>query len=136
MADASDPSWLPGPVAVLVGRDYHVGGQGADEAEYAVCPRCRARTVIIDYPEESEPDEEAWQPFREAIATWKKSGEGNTPCAACGVSVPVTEWQWDTNFAVGALAFDFWGWPPFSVGFYATFSRQLGHRTVEHMGKF
>ncbi|NBE50428.1 hypothetical protein [Streptomyces boluensis] len=136
VADASDPSWLPGPVAILVGRDYHVGGQGSDEAEYAVCPRCRARTVIINYPEEFEPDEEVWQPFRDGIATWKKTGEGNAPCAACGACVPVTEWQWDGNFAVGALAFDFWGWPPFSVGFYERFSRQLGHRTAEHMGKF
>ncbi|WP_236076292.1 hypothetical protein [Streptomyces coffeae] len=26
--DSSDPAWVPGPVAVLVGRDDHVGGRG------------------------------------------------------------------------------------------------------------
>lgn len=136
VADSSDPDWLPGPVAVIVGRDYHVGGQGADDAEYVVCPRCEAKTVIIDYPEELEADEEVWQPFRDGIAAWKETGEGSAPCSPCGVSVSVTEWQWESNFAVGALAFDFWGWPPLSADFCATFRRQLGHRTVEHMGKF
>ncbi|MGW3739867.1 hypothetical protein ACWD62_04465 [Streptomyces sp. NPDC005146] len=136
VADSSAPDWLPGPVAVVVGRDYHVGGQGADDAEYAVCPRCEIKTVIINYPEEFEADEAVWQPFKDGIAAWKESGEGNAPCPACGASVSVTEWQWESNFAVGALAFDFWGWPPLSVGFRATFSQQLGHRTVEHMGKF
>ncbi|MEU7281588.1 hypothetical protein AB0A69_22865 [Streptomyces sp. NPDC045431] len=135
VADSSDPSWLPGPVAVIVGRDYHVGGQGADEAEYAVCPRCGGRTVFIDYPEEFEADDKVWQPFKAAIADWKETGEGSAPCPACGASVPVTEWQWESGFAVGALAFDFWGWPPLSTDFYATFRRHLGHRTVEHMGK-
>ncbi|MEV0173558.1 hypothetical protein AB0I00_20875 [Streptomyces sp. NPDC050803] len=136
VADASDPGWLPGPVAVVVGRDYHVGGQGADEAEYAVCPRCEARTVFIDYPEQFEVDDEVWKPFRDGIAAWKEAGEGSAACPSCGVSVPVTEWQWDSSFAVGALAFDFWGWPPLSVDFCESFARQLGHRTVEHMGKF
>lgn len=136
VADSSDPDWLPGPVAVVVGRDYHVGGQGADDAEYAVCPRCENKTVIINYPEEFEADEDVWQPFKDGIADWKETGEGSAPCPTCGASVSVTEWQWESNFAVGALAFDFWGWPPLSVGFYATFSQQLGHRTVEHMGKF
>ncbi|MFJ9413815.1 hypothetical protein ACIRPT_06550 [Streptomyces sp. NPDC101227] len=136
VADSSDPTWLPGPVAVIAGRDYHVGGQGEDDAEYAVCPRCATKTVIINYPEEFEADEAVWQPFKDGIATWKETGEGSAPCPACGASVPVTEWQWELNFAVGALAFDFWGWPPLSAGFRATFSRQLGHRTVEHMGKF
>jgi len=32
--------------------------------------------------------------------------------------------------------YDFWGWPPLSTDFCARFSRQLGHRTAEHMGKF
>ncbi|MFC5203565.1 hypothetical protein [Streptomyces kaempferi] len=137
VADSSDPTWLPGPVAVIVGRDYHVGGQGADDAEYAVCPRCQTRTVIIKYPEEFEANEEVWQPFKDGIAAWKETGEGSAPCSTCGASVSVTEWQWETNFAVGALAFDFWGWPPLSTTFCATFSKQLGqHRTVEHMGKF
>ncbi|MEU9545428.1 hypothetical protein [Streptomyces mirabilis] len=136
VADSSDPDWLPGPVAVVVGRDYHVGGQGADDAEYAVCPRCENKAVIINYPEEFEADEDVWQPFKDGIAAWKETGEGSAPCPACGASVSVTEWQWESNFAVGALAFDFWGWPPLSVGFCATFSQQLGHRTVEHMGKF
>ncbi|MGW7044748.1 hypothetical protein ACWGDT_18940 [Streptomyces avermitilis] len=136
VADSSDPEWLPGPVAVIVGRDYHVGGQGADEAEYAVCPRCQTRTVIINYPEEFEANEEVWQPFKDGIAAWKETGEGRAPCSTCGASVPVAQWQWESNFAVGALAFDFWGWPPLSAGFCATFSRQLGHRTAEHMGKF
>jgi len=133
----ADPGWQPGPVAVMVGRDYYVGGQGEDEAEYAICPRCQTKTVIIDYPESFEADDEVWQPFEEGIAAWKETGEGSAPCSACGASVSVTEWQWGaSDFAVGALAFDFWGWPPLSTEFCAEFSRQLGHRTAEHMGKF
>jgi hypothetical protein len=136
VADSSDPSWIPGPVAVIVGRDYHVGGQGEDVADSATCPRCDTRTVIIDYPEEFEADEEAWQPFSDGIAAWKETGEGSVVCSSCGASVPVTEWQFGSGFALGALAFDFWGWPPLSVSFCAEFSKQLEHRTETQMGKF
>ncbi|WP_455355238.1 hypothetical protein [Streptomyces sp. SYSU K217416] len=127
---------IPAPVAVIVGRDAHVGGQGADATEYADCPRCGSRTVFIDYPESFEPDEETWQPFRDAIDTWKETGEGSVRCAGCQAVVLVTEWQWADGFALGALAFDFWGWPPLTDAFVAEFSRQLGHRTAQHGGKF
>ncbi|MFE6038451.1 hypothetical protein [Streptomyces sp. NPDC056452] len=136
VADASDPTWIPAPVAVVVGRDYHVGGQGEDTADSATCPRCGTRTVVIDYPEEFEPDEEVWQPFRDGIEAWKETGEGTAPCSACGVSSPVTEWDFGSGFDLGALAFDFWGWPPLSVRFLAEFRRELGHRTEEQSGKF
>ncbi|TDC21219.1 hypothetical protein E1265_18615 [Streptomyces sp. 8K308] len=126
----------PGPVAVVVGRSHHVGGQGMDEAEYAECPRCGARTVIIDYPLRFEADQEVWRPYREAIAAWRETGEGSVSCSACGASVPVTEWRWDSGFAVGALAFEFWGWPPLTDEFHEEFGRRLGHRTVIHQGKF
>ncbi|WP_328665560.1 hypothetical protein OG905_01030 [Streptomyces sp. NBC_00322] len=127
---------IPAPVAVIVGRNYHVGGQGEDAATYAVCPHCDKRMVFIDYPESFEPDEEVWQPFRDAIDTWKETGEASVPCAACETSVPITAWQWDSEFALGALAFDFWGWPPLTDDFVAEFTRQLGHRTAQHSGKF
>jgi hypothetical protein len=133
--ESPDPDWRPRPVAVIVGRDYYVGGQGADEPSWVFCPRCRHKTVIIDYPEEFERNDELWQPFQDGIAAWKETGEGSVPCPACGASVPITEWEWEGIFAVGALAFDFWDWPPLSDAFCATFSRQLGHRTVEHGGK-
>ncbi|MCX4823883.1 hypothetical protein OG883_29215 [Streptomyces sp. NBC_01142] len=132
----SDPSWEPAPVAVVVGRDYHVGGQGEDEAEWANCPRCDTKTVIIDYPESFEADDEVWQPFEDGIAAWKETGEGSAVCSACGVPVPITEWEWSWGFALGALAFDFWGWPPLDDSFVAEFGKQLGHRTDEHSGKF
>ncbi|MEV5986961.1 hypothetical protein AB0L85_18375 [Streptomyces sp. NPDC052051] len=132
----ADLGWWPGPVAVVVGRDSHVGGQGMAEAEYAVCPRCETRTVVIDYPERFEADRAVWQPFGDGITAWKETGEGSAPCATCGASVPVTEWEWDTNFVLGALAFDFWGWPPLSAEFQAEFGHRLGHRTEEQMGKF
>lgn len=133
--DASQSDWLPDPVAVIVGRDYYVAGEGVDTAAYAVCPRCQSTTVIINYPEEFEPDLEVWQPFEDGIAAWKETGEGSAPCSHCGASVPVTQWQWDPGFALGALAFDFWNWPSLSTRFCATFSQQLGHRTVDHGGK-
>ncbi|MEV5709417.1 hypothetical protein [Actinoallomurus sp. NPDC052274] len=136
VADSSDSSWIPGPVAVIVGRDYHVGGQGQSEADSATCPRCDTRTVIIDYPVELEADQEAWQPFSDGIAAWKETGEGSVLCPACGASVPVTEWRFGDGFALGALAFDFWGWPPLGNGFRAVFSEHLGHRTEEQSGKF
>jgi hypothetical protein len=134
--EALRAGWTPGPVAVAVGRRYHVGGQGADEAEWARCPRCRARTVITDYPRRFEPDRELWRPFRAAIAHWEATGEGSAGCGACGASVPVTAWEWDESFALGALAFDFWGWPPLSDAFQDAFRRRLGHRTATHQGKF
>ncbi|WP_329124544.1 hypothetical protein [Streptomyces sp. NBC_01465] len=131
-----DPGWEPGPVAVVVGREYHVGGQGEDTADSATCPRCDGRVVIIDYPESFEPDDEAWRPFRDAIAGWKETGEGSAACPACGAQVPVTAWQFGSGFDLGALAFDFWGWPPLGTGFQAEFARQLGHRTEVQEGKF
>lgn len=136
VADFSDPSWMPGPVAVIIGRDYHVGGQGQDAADSATCPRCDTRTVIINYPEEFEADEEVWRPFRDGIATWKETGAGGVVCSPCGASVPVTEWQFGSGFDLGALAFDFWGWPPLTVDFCVEFSKRLGHRTREQTGKF
>ncbi|MEV8566818.1 hypothetical protein AB0436_14840 [Streptomyces sp. NPDC051322] len=136
VANSSDPSRIPGPVAVIVGRDYHVGGQGEDVADFATCPRCDARTVIIDYPEEFEADEEAWQPFGDGIAAWKETGNGSAVCSACGAAVPVAEWQFGSGFDLGALAFDFWGWPPLGVGFCGEFGKRLGYRTEEQTGKF
>ncbi|MDA3647942.1 hypothetical protein LZ318_07235 [Saccharopolyspora indica] len=135
VSGSSNPDWLPGPVAVVVGRNHYVAGQGLDAAASAVCPRCQGETVIINYPTELEPDDEVWQPFEDGIATWKETGEGTAPCPTCGASVPVTQWQWDPGFALGSLAFDFWDWPPLSESFCATFSRQLRHRTAEHGGK-
>lgn len=136
VADSSDPSWIPGPVAVIVGRDHHVGGQGMSEADSATCPRCDTTTVIIDYPNELEADPGAWQPFSDGIDTWKETGEGNVRCSSCGASVPVTEWQFGSGFDLGALAFDFWGWPPLSINFHAELSKQLGHRIEVQTGKF
>lgn len=136
VADSSDPTWIPGPVAVIVGRDYHVGGQGMSEADSATCPRCETRTVIIDYPEEWEADQEVWQPFSDGIDMWKETGEGSVICSSCGASVPVTEWRFGSEFALGALAFDFWGWPPLNTGFHAELSKQLGHRIEVQTGKF
>ncbi|MFI1334471.1 hypothetical protein ACH4U7_31085 [Streptomyces sp. NPDC020845] len=134
---SAETTWQPGPVAVMVGRDYYVGGQGQDEADSASCPRCDATTVIIDYPEEFEADDEVWRPYREAIAVWKETGEGGSvACSACAAAVPVTEWRFGSGFALGALAFDFWGWPPLDDAFLAEFSRQLGHSAEEQMGKF
>jgi hypothetical protein len=103
---------------------------------YCCRPRCDMRTVIIDYPEDVEADEEAWQPFRDGIAAWKETGGGSVVCSACEASVPVTEWQFGSGFDLGTLAFDFWGWPPLRVNFRAEFSKQLGHRTETQMGKF
>ncbi|MER6997660.1 hypothetical protein [Streptomyces sp. NPDC000410] len=128
--------WIPGPVAVIVGRESHIGGQGEIEPESATCPRCETKTVIIDYPEEFEADDEVWQPFQGGIDAWKEAGEGSAACSTCGEAVPVTEWQWSSGFDLGALAFEFWGWPPLDVDFLAEFGRQLGHRTEEQSGKF
>jgi hypothetical protein len=136
VAGSAETTWQPGPVAVMAGRDYYVGGQGEDEADSAICPRCDATTVIIDYPEEFEADEEVWRPYREAIAVWKETGGGSVACSPCGAAVPVSEWRFGSGFDLGALAFDFWGWPPLAVAFLAEFSRRLGHRTEEQTGKF
>ncbi|ONM48140.1 hypothetical protein [Nocardia donostiensis] len=127
---------IPGPVAVIVGREDHIGGQGETEPESAVCPRCRTKTVIIDYPERWEADAEAWRPFAEAIGVWKRTGSASASCQACGASVPITEWEWPSGFALGTLALDFWSWPPLSDGFVVEIQRLWGHRIEHHMGKF
>lgn len=128
--------WIPGPVAVIVGRHDHYPGQGGIEPASAECPRCRAVTVIIDYPQEWEADPAVWQPFQDAIGTWKRTGTGSVTCAGCSASSPVTAWHWADNFALGALAFDFWGWPPLSDDFVTEFAARLGHRIEHHTGKF
>jgi hypothetical protein len=128
--------WIPGPVAVIVGRDDHHGGQGAIEPESAACPHCHAKTVIIDYPQQWEADPEIWRPFQTGIDAWKQSGVGAVACNSCGDATPVTEWEWPSGFALGALAFDFWGWPPLTDTFITEFSAQLGHSIEHHTGKF
>ncbi|MFF7334624.1 hypothetical protein ACIQU5_00370 [Streptomyces sp. NPDC090306] len=135
-AGSPDPSWLPGPVAVMTGRNYYVGGQGEDTASSATCARCGIKQVIINYPARFEPDEGAWRPFREAIAQWRATGEGTVVCPSCRTPISVLEWTFDSDFVLGALAFDFWGWPPLAIGFLARLQRQLGHRTADHSGKF
>ncbi|GAA3499144.1 hypothetical protein GCM10019016_062480 [Streptomyces prasinosporus] len=54
-----------------------------------VCPRCRGKTAIINYPEEFDADEEVRQPFKEGVAAWEETGEG-MPRSTCGAFVPVT----------------------------------------------
>ncbi|MEV6216186.1 hypothetical protein [Nocardia sp. NPDC051833] len=128
--------WTPGPVAVIVGRHPHFPGQGAIEPSATDCPRCRATTVIIDYPQRWEADEAVWQPFADAIDTWRDTGSGVATCASCGTASPITEWEWADDFALGALAFDFWGWPPLTDEFVAELGARLGHRIGHHTGKF
>ncbi|MFE3317457.1 hypothetical protein [Nocardia sp. NPDC059195] len=128
--------WTPAPVAVIVGRNAHYSGQGEIEPAAAMCPQCQARTVIIDYPQVWEADPAVWQPFSNAIDSWKETGEGAATCATCTTTGPITSWQWADDFALGALAFDFWGWPPLTDEFVTEFTAQLGHRTEHHMGKF
>lgn len=128
--------WDPGPVAVIVGRGDYCEGQGDDVPESATCPRCQTKTVTIDYPEKWEADPEVWEPFQDAINAWKETGTGAAACPSCGESTPVTQWQWPAGFALGALAFDFWGWPPLTDAFVEEFATQSGHRTKYQMGKF
>ena len=128
--------WIPGPVAVIAGRHAHHPGQGDVEPASAVCPHCAATTVIIDYPHQWEADPVVWQPFSEAIDAWQLTGEGSVTCPSCTTPSPVTTWRWPDGFALGALAFDFWGWPPLTEDFRAEFAARLGHRTEHHTGKF
>lgn len=128
--------WIPGPVAVLVGRDDHHGGQGEIEPESARCPRCHATTTIIDYPQQWVADPEVWRPFHDGIEAWKQTGSGSVTCTGCGEAAGVTEWGWPSGFALGALAFDFWGWPPLTEKFVTEFRTQLGHQIEHHTGKF
>ncbi|MFD3593995.1 hypothetical protein ACFWU5_14810 [Nocardia sp. NPDC058640] len=128
--------WICGPVAVVVGRNAHYSGQGGIEPAGATCPQCAATTVIIDYPQAWEADPAVWQPFSDAIDSWRDSGEGSAPCTSCTTNSPITTWQWDDGFALGALAFDFWGWPPLTDEFITEFTARLGHRIEHHTGKF
>ncbi|MCX2184161.1 hypothetical protein KV205_27050 [Streptomyces sp. SKN60] len=132
----TEPGWGPGPVAVITGRHHFVGGQGEDDAEYAVCPRCAARTTFIDYPNSFEADERTWAPFRSAVEAWEAGGTGEATCPACATPSPVTDWRWGDPYALGTVCFEFWGWPPLSDAFVADLTARLGHRTAQHMGKF
>ncbi len=128
--------WIPAPVAVIVGRNAHYAGQGGIEPAAAICPHCAATTVIIDYPQAWEADPAVWQPFSDAIDAWIESGEGSATCASCTTASPITTWRWADDFALGTLAFDFWGWPPLTDEFVTEFTAELGHRTEHHTGKF
>ncbi|MGV9414945.1 hypothetical protein ACWDOP_34030 [Nocardia sp. NPDC003693] len=128
--------WIPGPVAVITGRHAHYGGQGEIEPAAALCPRCDARTVIIDYPQRWEADPAVWQPFSEAIEAWEHTGEGAAACPACGASSPITEWRWADEMALATLAFDFWGWPPLTDAFVAECAARLGRPVARQSGKF
>jgi hypothetical protein len=128
--------WIPAPVAVIVGRNAHYGGQGEIAPADATCPSCRSTTVIIDYPQAWEPDPAVWQPFSDAIDRWEQTGAGTVACASCDTTSAITDWQWASGFALGALAFDFWGWPPLTDEFIAEFTARLGHRVEHHTGKF
>lgn len=136
IADNWGADWLPGPVAVIVGRHAHHGGQGETEPEYATCPHCATRTVIIDYPNRWEADPAVWQPFTSAIEEWVTTGAGDVTCRTCRTSVPINGWTWSDDFALGALAVEFWHWPPLHDTFVSELATQLGHRTVHHTGKF
>ncbi|MGW1886955.1 hypothetical protein [Streptomyces sp. NPDC001970] len=61
---------------------------------------------------------------------------GSAACSSCGEPVPVAEWQWASGFALGAFAFDFWGWPPLTDAFVEEFTMHLGHPTEQQTGKF
>lgn len=128
--------WIPGPVAVVVGRYAHHPGQGGAAPSAAHCPHCRAVTVIIDYPQRWEADPVVWQRFSHAIEAWQDTGTGAATCASCATTSPITAWHWADDFALGALAFDFWGWPPLTEEFVTEFGARLGHRIVHHTGKF
>ena len=128
--------WIPGPVAVTVGRHAHHPGQGDTEPASATCPRCGKTAVIIDYPRRWEADPAVWQPFSDAIEAWERTGDGPVICPACTAPSPVTAWRFADDFALGALAFDFWGWPPLTADFLTELTACLGHRTRHHTGKF
>ncbi|MEV6330127.1 hypothetical protein [Streptomyces sp. NPDC051909] len=126
----------PGALAVITGRHHFVGGQGEDDAEYAVCPRCATRTTFIDYPNSIEADEPAWAPFRSAVEAWETTGTGEATCPACATPSPITDWEWGDPYVLGTVCFEFWGWPPLSDAFVVDLTARLGHRTAQHMGKF
>ncbi|MFE3443587.1 hypothetical protein ACFXNW_11190 [Nocardia sp. NPDC059180] len=128
--------WISGPVAVTIGREDHFGGQGVGEPEWLSCPSCDTTTVIIDYPQQWVADREVWRPFEAAVGEWKEGGAGIATCRHCGTGNPVTDWLWPLGSALGALAFDFWGWPPLTDEFIAEFAAHLGHRIDHHGGKF
>ncbi|KAF0846025.1 hypothetical protein [Nocardia caishijiensis] len=128
--------WLPGPVAVIVGRHVHHAGQGETEPESATCPHCGTRAVIIDYPNSWEADPVVWQPFSTAIDEWIGTGTGAVTCGTCRTPTPITTWSWSDDVALGALAVEFWHWPPLSETFVAELSAHLGHRVAHHTGKF
>ncbi|MGW2660678.1 hypothetical protein ACWCW7_06905 [Nocardia tengchongensis] len=128
--------WIPGPVAVIVGRHDHYSGRGYIEPASAVCPLCQDTTSIIDYPEEWEADPAVWQPFSDAIDAWKQTGTGAAICPSCTAPSPITVWQWADDFALGSLAFDFWSWPPLTEDFITEFAGRLGHRIKHQIGKF
>ncbi|MFI5807244.1 hypothetical protein [Streptomyces sp. NPDC051561] len=132
----ADEEWeFSGGVVPLVGRETFLEGQGESEAEYAKCPRCGERTTFIDYPESFEADQELWEPFGQALEAWQEGGSGEVACPSCAVPSPVDEWTWASDFAMGALALDFWNWPQLSDAFVERVGRELGHRVVLISGK-
>ncbi|MFC9898375.1 hypothetical protein ACFVMC_32190 [Nocardia sp. NPDC127579] len=120
--------WGNGPVAIALGRNIFVEGQGSDTPAHATCPACRTDTVVIDYPGGSwEPDREIWAPFAAALSTWRTTGAATATCPTCTAATSVTDWRWSSDFTLSCLAFEFWNWPPLTDAFHQELAARLGH---------
>lgn len=123
----------PAGLNVRTGRTIFDGGQG--EPMEAVCPHCAGSVAFLD--EDWDEDEEAWEPFGEAVHAWEETGHATVECPHCGGAGDLTLWRWeDDYYAFGHLGFEFWDWPEFSAAFLDGFIRALGSpRTVLVAGK-
>lgn len=118
------------------GRLDHYAGQGGIEPASAVCPRCQTTSVIIDYTFQRKADPAVWQPFSDAVDAWKQAGTGAAICPTCITPSPIATRRWADDFALGALAFDFWGLAALTEAFITEFAARLGHRIEHHTGEF
>ncbi|GAA1428438.1 hypothetical protein GCM10009601_41660 [Streptomyces thermospinosisporus] len=129
-----DPDWEPTDgLAVETGRTVFHGGQGG--AQYAICPKCAARTDF--FTETWEPIDGADDAFFEAINTWHKTGKATVTCSHCASASDLRAWKWaDDYYAFAYLGSEFWNWPEFTPRFLADFAQVLeGHRVVRVWGK-
>lgn len=109
----ASPVLMCGLEVVTERRVFHTGGNGIDGIR---CPACGAK---------HHPDDLPWS---DAISAWFASeSDDSMACPACHASRSIVDWEFDSPWGFGNLAFGFWNWP-ISDRLLHELSAMIGHR--------
>lgn len=101
---------------VMIGRAAHASDLSSTERPQARCPECAA--LLQD-------QDDSW---REAEREWLAGDDdASLDCQTCNIGGKLVDWDHDTGYGFGNLAFRFWNWPPLRPEFLEEMKRELGH---------